>query len=95
VELDTILRFCAHPENFPPSPAQASPVSANAFRNVPEWLADEYPELFRASGLKGRLEVYDALWHLVQIHHVGMAESAWRALRELLAGSSHLAELGP
>jgi len=58
VELDMLLRSMV-----PPGQVPASHVGAMVmFRRV-------YPELFAHPALVSRLEVYEALWHLVQLHH--------------------------
>lgn len=53
--------------------------------------ASTYPELFSSPHLVARLEVYEALWHLVQIHHWGPGQT-WMTdpeehLEALLAGT--------
>lgn len=63
-ELDVLLRFLAAPEAFSPDSA-AGP--AALYRPVVGWLRDAYPELFAHPELTARLEVYDALWELVQL----------------------------
>ena len=63
-ELDVLLRFLAAPEAFSPDSA-AGP--AALYRPVVGWLRDAYPELFAHPDLSERLEVYDALWELVQL----------------------------
>ena len=63
-ELDVLLRFLAAPEAFSPDSAAGS---AALYRPVVGWLRDAYPELFAHPDLSERLEVYDALWELVQL----------------------------
>jgi aminoglycoside phosphotransferase (APT) family kinase protein len=55
---------------------------------VPRWFREEYPALFAHPRLIERLEVYEALWHLVQLHWhpVGGAGDPVRWLERLLQG---------
>ncbi len=62
-ELDLLLRFLSAPGEFSPGAASAAPM----FTPVLGWLRDAYPELFGHPDLIARLEVYDALWELVQL----------------------------
>ncbi|MBP8248002.1 MAG: phosphotransferase [Phenylobacterium sp.] len=63
-ELDVLLRFLEGPGAFSPDGVQQS---AGLFAPVLGWLRDAYPELFTHPHLTARLEVYDALWELVQL----------------------------
>ncbi|WP_340647222.1 phosphotransferase [Phenylobacterium sp.] len=63
-ELDVLLRFLEAPEVFSPGSAEGS---AALYAPVAGWLRDAYPELFACPHLAERLEVYDALWELVQL----------------------------
>lgn len=63
-ELDVLLRFLATPEDFSPDGAQGA---AALYTPVTGWLRQAYPELFAHPDLSSRLEVYDALWELVQL----------------------------
>lgn len=52
------------------------------------WFQDVYPALFAHPRLIGRLEVYEALWHLVQLHWspAGGASDPVRWLERVLRG---------
>jgi aminoglycoside phosphotransferase (APT) family kinase protein len=63
-ELDLLLRFVTSPEAF--SPAGATDSTA-LYEPVIAWLRDAYPDMFAHPELVRRLEVYDALWELVQL----------------------------
>lgn len=63
-ELDVLLRFLAEPEAFSPGAAKGA---AALYTPVAGWLREAYPELFAHPDLAARLEVYDALWELVQL----------------------------
>lgn len=67
-ELDTLLRFCRQPALYR-GPGDATVLVGADLAAIPDWLAETYPELFAVPGLTARLGVYDALWHLVQLHH--------------------------
>jgi hygromycin-B 7''-O-kinase len=67
-ELDTLLRFCRQPA-LCRGPGDAAVLTGADLAAVPGWLAETYSELFAVPGLTARLAVYDALWHLVQLHH--------------------------
>lgn len=95
-ELDTILRWCARPAEFPPVPG-AGGLTAASLREVPVWLRGTYPKLFTSTRLRARLEVYDLCVDLAICgHHPEPA--ARRAARDriarLLTGRSHLAGPG-
>lgn len=60
VELDTILRWCARPEEFPPTPSSRG-LDVASLAPVPGWLEEAYPELFARPSLRSRLAFYD-LW---------------------------------
>lgn len=92
VELDTILRWCARPSEFPPTP-DAHGLDPATLAAVPEWLREAYPELFARADLRARLEFCDMWVELaIAAHH---PESAVRDLAAgrmtgLLEGRSHL-----
>jgi aminoglycoside phosphotransferase (APT) family kinase protein len=79
VELDTILRWCARPEEFPPTPSSQG-LDVASLAPVPGWLEEAYPELFARPSLRARLEYYD-LWVELAIlgHH---PDAAVRAVAE-------------
>jgi aminoglycoside phosphotransferase (APT) family kinase protein len=64
-ELDLLLRFLGAPAEF--SPESGARQQAPIFSPVLPWLRDAYPEMFSHPDLLARLEVYDALWELVQL----------------------------
>jgi aminoglycoside phosphotransferase (APT) family kinase protein len=61
-ELDVLLRFLDAPETFSPEAG-----SRALYEPVIGWLRDAYPEVLAHPALVERLEVYDALWELVQL----------------------------
>jgi hygromycin-B 7''-O-kinase len=63
-ELDLLLRFLGEPEAVSPDAAGGSKA---LYQPVLGWLRDAYPEMFTHPALVERLEVYDALWELVQL----------------------------
>jgi aminoglycoside phosphotransferase (APT) family kinase protein len=63
-ELDLLLRFLTSREAFSPG---AVSDSRALYDPVIGWLRDAYPEMFAHPDLVRRLEVYDALWELVQL----------------------------
>ena len=79
VELDTILRWCARPDEFPPTPSSRG-LDAASLAPVPGWLEEVYPELFARPSLRARLAFYD-LWVELAIvgHH---PDAAVRAVAE-------------
>jgi aminoglycoside phosphotransferase (APT) family kinase protein len=83
VELDMLLRSIRW--------TLASPRAGSMDHEmVPRWFSEEYPALFAHPRLIERLEVYEALWHLVQLHH-WTSSAAWTrdpalALDRLLSG---------
>lgn len=79
VELDTILRWCARPEEFPPTPSSRG-LDVASLAPVRGWLEEAYPELFARPSLGSRLAFYD-LWVELAIfgHH---PDAAVRAVAE-------------
>lgn len=57
LDLDIILRCCAHPE-LHVAAQHAARTSAQDYRDVPAWLAEDYPELFSAPNWIDRLRLY-------------------------------------
>ena len=57
LDLDIILRCCAHPELHVAAKHAARTHSAD-YREVPAWLAEDYPELFEAPRWVDRLRLY-------------------------------------
>lgn len=79
VELDTILRWCARPEEFPPTPTSRG-LDVASLAPVHGWLEEAYPGLFARPSLGSRLAFYD-LWVELAIfgHH---PDAAVRAVAE-------------
>ncbi|HEU0163810.1 MAG TPA: phosphotransferase, partial [Thermomicrobiales bacterium] len=83
-ELDTLIRFLG-------ASRQVGSEQTNDYSGLIHWFREGYPELFAHPRLVDRLEVYEAMWHLVQIHHwrpeyVTMVDPA-AAFDDLLAGA--------
>lgn len=83
IELDMLLRFLRSSRQFGSN-------ESSDYAGVLTGFHEGYPELFAHPHLEARLEVYEALWHLVQVHHwrpeyVSMPDPAI-ALRHLLTG---------
>lgn len=57
LDLDIILRCCAHPE-LHVAAQHAARTSAHDYRDVPAWLAEDYPGLFSAPKWIDRLRLY-------------------------------------
>ncbi|MGP9539501.1 phosphotransferase family protein [Brachybacterium sp. AOP43-C2-M15] len=90
-ELDTLLRWCARPAEFPPTP-EARGLDAPALAEVPRWLHDAYPELFEREHLRERLDVYDMHMELaIHAHHPheDVRATARGRIARLLRGHSH------
>jgi hygromycin-B 7''-O-kinase len=68
LELDTLLRFAREPELFD-WPSLPVKLTRHDLIGFADWLADAYPTLFAHPHLNIRLDVYDALWQLVQLLH--------------------------
>lgn len=86
LELDTLLRFAREPEQYRGRDGQAG-ATRRELAAFPDWLAGAYPELFAHPRLPARLEVYEALWRLVQVHHSSPGSHVrdpWRQLSLLL-----------
>ena len=106
VELDMLVRWTAAAHAFPERPGRPSPIApGDAIRLVAD-VGTEYPELFAGPHLAERLEVYDALWHLVQLLFDGYwaataddrpydddGSPSWDRLRALIDGRSHIRDL--
>jgi len=75
VELDMFLRWATAADDFPQSPGAPSSIRRGDCLELIDHVAVSYPELFAIPNLKARLEVYDALWHLVQL----LLDGYWRA----------------
>lgn len=79
VELDTILRWCARPEEFPPTPKSRG-LDAASLAPVRGWLEEAYPSLFARPSLSARLAFYDLWVELVIFGH--HPDAAVRAVAE-------------
>lgn len=82
-ELDMLLRQLRHELG-------GDDTEADDFSLVCKWFREVYPGLFAHPRLIERLEVYEALWHLVQLHH-WTSSAAWTrdlaaALESLILG---------
>jgi scyllo-inosamine 4-kinase len=82
VELDMLLRELA-----PPSVTEG----ANHHAGVIGTLREGYPELFTHSALEQRIEVYEVIWQLVQLHH-WQPGATWmddpvHTIRQVLSGA--------
>ncbi len=62
VELEMLIRFFDAERQF-------GSTAANDYSGAIGWFREGYPELFAHPHLTQRLEVYEAIWHLVQVHH--------------------------
>ncbi len=96
-ELDTILRWCARPGEFPPTPVEQG-LDRATLVEVPGWLRDVYPELFGGERLRDRLNFYDMYVEIaIYAHHPEpdvRAQARDRVVR-LLSGHNHLDGLAP
>jgi hygromycin-B 7''-O-kinase len=95
VDLDTVLRWCARPEEFPATP-DARGLDAASLADVPSWLSVSYPELFERPHLRDRLRVYDMWVELaIAVHHPDpdVRDPAEQRITALLAGRNHLDRL--
>ena len=91
-ELDTILRWCARPDEFPATP-DAQGLDRSGLSEVPQWLYRSYPELFEREHLRDRLLFYDMFVELaIAAHHPqpGIRETAAARIARLLSGHNHL-----
>lgn len=104
LELDMLLRWVTTADDFPQTPGAPSQIKPGDCLELIDHVAIGYPDLFAGPSLNERLEVYDALWHLVQL----LFDAYWRAsnpsatdsrsptwgwFRALLDGESPLAKL--
>ena len=93
LDLDTLLRFVRAPDQES-APGDRLVLTARDLASVPRWLMRVYPTLFSHPHLTERLEVYEALWQLVQLFHfppdVGPLDP-WGALKLLLTTDNNWA----
>jgi aminoglycoside phosphotransferase (APT) family kinase protein len=82
VELDMLLRELA-----PPASAEAT----NQHAGVIGTIREAYPELFLHPALEQRIEVYEVIWQLVQLHHwrtgATWEDDPLRNLADILSGA--------
>ena len=92
VELDTVLRWCARADEYPPAP-DGRGLDETTLTQVPGWLHGAYPELFEREHLRERLNFYDMYVELaLYAHHPQPAvrEAAQDRIARLLSGRNHL-----
>lgn len=92
VELDTLLRWCARPREFPPTPDERG-LDDTTLVEVPGWLRGACPELFERKDLRLRLNVYDMFVELaIHAHHSQseVREASQNRITRLLSGRNHL-----
>lgn len=97
LDLDVLLRYCAYPELHVPS-SYASRTHAEDYRDVPYWLAEDYPELFSAPEQLDRCRLFAIAWDVEEIltypptsdpRRLDSRHPYWR-LHSMLEGDSHL-----
>ncbi|WP_245558818.1 phosphotransferase family protein [Aestuariimicrobium kwangyangense] len=94
-ELDTLLRWCARAEEFPPTPLLRG-LDPSSLAEVPGWLRHAYPELFERDRLRERLDFYDMYMELaLYAHHpqLDMRQAAGARISRLLLGHNHIDRL--
>ena len=92
VELDTVLRWCARAQEYPPT-ADERGIDETTLAEVPRWLHRAYPELFEREHLRERLNFYDMYVELaLYAHHpqLDVREAAQNRITRLLSGRNHL-----
>lgn len=92
VELDTLLRWCAKSQEYPPVPGEQG-LDETTLTEVPKWLHRAYPELFESERLRERLLFYDMQRELrLYAHHPlpHIREAAQDRIARLLSGHNHL-----
>ncbi|GAB3824812.1 phosphotransferase family protein [Kribbella italica] len=91
-ELDTILRWCARPREFPPTP-DGRGLDETTLAEVPGWMYGAYPELFEREHLRERLNFYDMTMEIaLYAHHPqpDVRRVARDRIAPLLSGHNHL-----
>jgi aminoglycoside phosphotransferase (APT) family kinase protein len=100
-ELDMLLRWVQAAHNFPARPGDPCEIEKGDVLELVDHIGSAYPELLSGPRLRERLELYEALWQLVQLHFdcwwVGQGHgdaaappASWARLRMLLNGQSHV-----
>jgi len=97
LELDVLLRFCAYPYLHVAEDYMDQTV-AEAYEDVPAWLAEDYPQLFAAPRLLDRLRIYAIAFEVRQVlMHPPLAASSrhhpMHRLVRLLTRRSYLDDL--
>ncbi|MGH2410810.1 MAG: phosphotransferase family protein [Chloroflexota bacterium] len=93
LELDTLLRCIRDPRPYGGADTPGG-LTPKELAGVPGWVADTYPQLFSHPRLTERLEVYEALWQLVQLLHFPPGRgplNPWEALCALLTSNNNWA----
>ncbi len=97
LDLDVFLRFCAYPDLHVPT-SYADRTHAEDYRDVPYWLAEDYPELFSAPEQLDRCRLFAIAWDVEELLTYPLTVDAmrlddrhpyWR-LHAMLKGDSHL-----
>lgn len=97
LDLDQLLRFCFHPFLFVPV-GHESEARVEDYRDVPDWLQEDYPELFAHPRVMDRLRVYSLAFNVRELLENPPGKPAGQLTREhpyrrLLAdlrGTGHL-----
>ncbi len=97
LDLDIFLRCCAYP-HLHAAPDYEDRARAMDYREVPWWMADEYPELFDAPFVTERVRVYGFAWDVAELlaYPPRVApnqlpiEHPYHRLRQAIDGSSYL-----
>lgn len=85
MDLDTIIRFTRNPVQFFGQGSEAA-IQPAEFQDVLPWLENFYPEIFETPRLQERLQVYDMMMMMHQLHHfpAGHEYDPRPALEEIL-----------
>lgn len=100
LDLDVLLRVCAHPQLHVAAVHEAR-THVSDYRDVPGWLAEDYPELFGHPKLLDRLRAYCIGYdlHELLLHPPRPGDARLptlhpvNRLRRVVRGESHLDEL--
>jgi hygromycin-B 7''-O-kinase len=100
LDLDVLLRTCAHPELHVASEHESRTRAAD-YREVPGWLAEDYPELFDVPQLLDRLRIFAISFEVGQLLDDRLSGAnepvperhPLHRLRRLVVGRSHLDDL--
>jgi aminoglycoside phosphotransferase (APT) family kinase protein len=97
LELDTLIRFFREPDEYAPR-EDAGRVTAADFHGLLDEIGHSYPSLFSRPHLGQRLETYEVLWHLTQLHHFppnGRRNGPWNRLCAIADTGSSVSEAVP